>query len=367
MPNVLYETPRKIQSLFQPGSIGPLAVPNRMVMAPMTRSRAGEGKTVSDLTRAYYRQRASAALIITEASQVSTQGVGYPNTPGIHTDAQVAAWRAVVDDVHAAGGHIVLQLWHVGRVSHSMYHDGRAPVAPSAIAVDGEIFTAGGMKPFETPRALDASEIAEVVDDFRHGAEMARLAGFDGVEIHAANGYLIDQFLRDGANRRTDRYGGAIENRLRFPLEVVDAVTEVFGADRVGVRVSPLGGFNSMADSDPESLFRAFAGALGRRGLAYLHIITDDAFADDPRSFDQLSLGDAFGGTIIAAGGYDAESGAAEIDAGRADFVAYGRSFLANPDLPARFAQGADLNDPDPGTFYGGGSEGYTDYPVLDG
>ena len=355
----------EVEPLFRPTTIGPHAVAHRILMAPMTRSRAGEGHVVTDLPREYYRQRASAALIVTEATQVSPQGVGYPDTPGIHTEAQAEAWRSVVEAVHARGGRIFLQLWHVGRISHPMYHGGEKPVAPSAVAPEGEVFTAEGMKPFETPRALQTDEIPGVVAQFRHGAELARKAGFDGVEIHGANGYLVDQFLRDGSNRRTDRYGGSVENRLRFPLEVVDAVAEVWGPERVGVRISPLGAFNSMEDSDPKALFTAFARALGERNLAYLHVITDDAFADDPRSFDPLSLGPVFGGTVIAAGGYDAESGAKEIEDGRADLVAYGRAFIANPDLPARFARDAELADPDPSTFYGGGAEGYTDYPAA--
>ena len=355
----------EVEALFRPATFGSRSLPHRIVMAPMTRSRAGEGNVVTDLTREYYRQRASAALIITEATQVSPQGVGYPDTPGIHTEAQVQAWRSVVDAVHAEGGTIVLQLWHVGRISHSMYHGGDSPVAPSAIAAEGRVFTAEGMKPFETPRALEAGEVREVVEQFRHGAKLALAAGFDGVEIHGANGYLIDQFLRDGSNQRNDRYGGSIENRMRFPLEVVDAVVNVWGADRVGVRISPLGGFNSMEDSDPEALFTAFAKALGKRGLGYLHIITDNAFADDPRSFDPLWLGSAFGGTVIAAGGFDAKAGADAIASGRADFVADGRDFIANPDLPVRYARGAEFAQPNATTFYGGGAEGSTDSPAV--
>ncbi len=366
MTTALHATEGSVAPLFRPATLGPFTRPHRVVMSPMTRSRAAEGNAVTSQTATYYRQRASAALIVTEATQVSPGGVGYPSTPGIHTDAQVEAWRRVVDAVHAEGGVIFLQLWHVGRMSHPMYHGGALPVAPSAIAPLGEVFTAEGMKPFETPRALETDEIASVVAEFRHGAEMAKKAGFDGVEIHGANGYLIDQFLRDGSNRRTDRYGGSIENRLRFPLAVVDAVAAVWGPERVGVRISPLSAFNSMDDSHPAELFGAFARELGERSLAYLHIVTDDGFSDD-RSFDVLSLGEAFEGAVIAAGGFDAQSATEVVESGRADFVAFGRAFLANPDLPARLARGAELNAPDPSTFYGGGEEGYTDYPTLTG
>lgn len=357
----------EVEPLFRPATLGPLALPHRLVMAPMTRNRADEGNVPSELALEYYRQRASAAFIVTEASQVSPEGVGYPRTPGIHSDEQVEGWRRVTDAVHAEGGRIVLQLWHVGRISHPVFHGGDLPVAPSAIRPEGSVFTHEGMKELVTPRALETDEVARVVKDFRRGAERAREAGFDGVEVHGANGYLLDQFLRDGSNRRTDRYGGSIENRMRFPLEVVDAVADVWGPERVGVRISPLGGFNDMSDSDPQALFAAFAGALGARGVGYLHIIRDDAFQGEPVSFDPLSLGAAFGGAVVAASGYDAEEGARAIDAGRADFVAFGRPFLANPDLPRRFAEGADLNRPDPDTFYGGGAEGYVDYPFLEG
>jgi N-ethylmaleimide reductase len=355
-----------VEPLFHPFVLGSLVLPHRVVMAPMTRNRAGEGNVPSDLAVEYYRQRASAALIVTEATQVSPEGVGYPDTPGIHTDAQVEGWRRVTDAVHAEGGRIFLQLWHVGRISHPLYHGGEPPVAPSAIRPEGSVFTAEGMKEFVEPRALETGEIPRVVEDFRRGAERARDAGFDGVEVHAANGYLLDQFLRDGTNRRSDRYGGSIENRMRFPLEVVDAAVDVWGGDRVGVRVSPLGGFNDMSDSNPRALFTEFARMLGRRGVAYLHVITDNAFEGEPVSFDPLSLAEPFGGAVIAAAGYDAESGAVEVARNQAHLVAYGRAFLANPDLPRRFAEDAELNDPDPDTFYGGGAEGYVDYPALD-
>ncbi|MEX2465429.1 MAG: alkene reductase [Gemmatimonadota bacterium] len=354
-----------VAPLFRPLTLGALKLPHRIVMSPMTRNRAGEGNVPTDLSREYYRQRASAALIVTEASQVSAEGVGYPSTPGIHSDDQVEGWRAVTDAVHAEGGRIYLQLWHVGRISHPVFHDGALPVAPSAIRPEGSTFTTEGMKDFVTPRALDTDEIPRIVEDFRRGAQRAQDAGFDGVEIHGANGYLLDQFLRDRTNQRTDRYGGSVEKRMRFPLAVVDAVVEVWGADRVGFRVSPLGAFNDMSDSNPEALFGALAKELGRRGLAYLHVIVDDAFEGDPRSFDPLSLGELFGGAVIAASGFDAERGARVIEAGRADAIAFGRAFLANPDLPRRIREAAELNEPDPDTFYGGGAEGYVDYPAL--
>jgi len=356
-----------VAALFQPMRLGPYDLDNRMVMAPMTRSRATDGHVPPEMAATYYRQRASAGLIVTEATQVHPEGVGYPNTPGIHSDEQVAAWRRVTEAVHEDGGRIFLQLWHVGRISHPIYHDGEKPVAPSAIRPEGSVFTSEGMKDFQEPRALTTDEVGERVAWYRRGAERALEAGFDGVEVHGANGYLVDQFLRNGANRRTDRYGGSIENRIRFPLEVVDAVAEVWGPKRVGIRISPLAAFNDMSDSDPQALFAAFAQALGERDLGYLHIIIDDALPeDDPRSFDPLTLGDVFGGTVVAASGYDAETGAEVVEAGRADLVAYGRAFLANPDLPRRFVEGAELNEPDPDTFYGGDEGGYIDYPTLD-
>ena len=356
-----------VAALFPPMRLGPYDLDNRMVMAPMTRSRATEESVPPGTAVTYYRQRASAGLIVTEGTQVHPEGVGYPSTPGIHTEEQVEAWRRITDAVHADGGRIFLQLWHVGRISHPQYHDGEKPVAPSAIRPEGSVYTAEGMKEFGEPRALTTEEIPERVAMYRRGAELSMDAGFDGVEIHGANGYLVDQFLRDGSNQRTDRYGGSIENRIRFPLEVVDAVVDVWGADRVGIRISPLSEFNDMADSDPQALFAAFVQALGERELGYLHIITDDGLPEgDARSFDPLTLGDVFGGTVVAASGYDAESGAEVVEAGRADLVAYGRAFLANPDLPRRFAEGAGLNEPDPDTFYGGGEEGYIDYPTLE-
>jgi N-ethylmaleimide reductase len=295
------------------------------------------------------------------------EGVGCPGTPGIHTDAQVAGWRQVIDAVHRAGGRIFLQLWHVGRISHpSLQPDGVLPVAPSAIPADGEAFTATGPQPFVVPRALETAEIPAVVAQFEQGARRALAAGFDGVEIHGANGYLIDQFLRDGTNRRTDRYGGKIENRARFLLEVTEAVAGAWGAPRVGVRLSPLGTFNSMSDSDPARTFGYAAEALGRFGLAYLHIV-EGGHESAAGPFDWAELKRRFGGPYMANGGYTKALAEAALGRGEADLVSFGASFLANPDLPTRFTRNAPLNAPDPSTFYGGDQRGYTDYPPLEG
>ncbi|MDX1545867.1 MAG: alkene reductase [Rhodothermales bacterium] len=349
--------------LLEPYRMGSLDLPNRIVMAPMTRNRSGE-TTPGALQAEYYRQRASAGFILTAASQVAGRGQGYPHTPGIHTDAQIEGWQTVTRAVHAAGGRIFLQLWHVGRISHPSFHDGRLPVAPSAIAADGEGFTADGRQvPFVTPRALETGEVARVVAQFRDGAENARAAGFDGVEIHGANGYLIDQFLQTGTNRRTDRYGGSVENRMRFLLEVTEAVAGVWGADRVGVRLSPGGTFNDMHDDDPAETFSKAARRLGEYGLAYLHGIETELPGGGKAS---ALLREAYDGTLIMAGGFDRESGEEALREGRADLIAYARYFLANPDLPTRFALGAPLNDWDQSTFYGGDAEGYIDYPALE-
>jgi N-ethylmaleimide reductase len=367
IPTILPRRPKEAEPLLRPGKLGPFSLPHRVVMAPMTRSRALPGGVPSELAREYYRQRASAALIITEGAQVSPEGVGYLGTPGIHSEAQVNGWRRITDAVHTEGGRIFVQLWHVGRISHPSFHGGKLPVAPSPIRPEGSTLTSKGPRRFVRPRALKTDEVVRVVEDFRRAAGLAVDAGFDGVEIHGANGYLLDQFLRDGTNQRTDRYGGSVENRIRFPLMVVDAVADVWGAERVGVRISPLSRFNDMRDSNPEAVFSAFARALGERALAYLHIVREDGFAGEPVSFDPLVLSEMFRGPIIAAAGYDAESGAREIETSRTDFVAYARAFLANPDLPRRFAEGAELNQPDPDTFYGGGARGYIDYPFLGG
>jgi N-ethylmaleimide reductase len=347
--------------------LGPYTLRNRMVMAPMTRSRAGEGLVPSSISATYYQQRASAGLIVTEASQVSAQGVGYPNTPGVHSEAQVAGWKKVTAAVHERGGRIFLQLWHVGRISHpSLQPDGALPVAPSAIAAEGTVHTSGGPQPFVAPRALELAEIPGVVEQFAHGARTALESGFDGVEIHGANGYLVDQFLRDGSNHRTDAYGGSLENRARFLVEVVAAVAAVWGADRVGVRFSPTGAFNSMSDSDPVATFSYAAQTLDRFGLAYLHVIepVSGPMAVPGAPEVAPAIRQRFHGPLILNGGFDLATADAAIAASRADLISFGQLFLANPDLPERFAEGAPLNAPDYATFYTGGEKGYIDYPV---
>jgi N-ethylmaleimide reductase len=357
--------------LLSPVKLGRYELPNRIVMAPLTRNRAGAGNVPTPVNAEYYAQRASAGLIITEASQVSPQGMGNPQTPGIYSKEQVEGWRLVTDAVHERGGRIFLQLWHVGRISHpSLQPDGALPVAPSAIAPEGNAATYEGEQPFVSPRALETEEISGIIEQYHQGAENALAAGFDGVEIHSANGYLLDQFLHNGSNQRTDQYGGSIENRARLLMEVTEAVTSVWGADRVGVRLSPSSTFNSMYDSNPEALFSYVANALDLFGLAYLHIV-------EPRADGNVTLGRASGfpasyfrpifhGTIITAGGYDRESGNAVLAAGDADLTAYGRLYIANPDLPKRFALNAPLNTPDRSTFYGGNERGYTDYPAFE-
>jgi len=350
------------EPLFEPIRVGALELPNRVVMAPMTRNRAGPGNVPQPINAEYYRQRAGAGLIVTEATQVSPQGVGYPATPGIHTEAQAEGWRTVTDAVHAEGGRIALQLWHVGRISHpSLQPGGALPVAPSAIAPEGEAVTYEGMQPFVTPRALDTEEIPGAVEQFRTGARYAREAGFDAVEIHAANGYLIDQFLRDGTNKRTDAYGGSLDNRARLLREITEAVADVWGADRVGVRLSPVNPFNSMSDSDPERAFTHFARALGEYGLAYLHVVEPGHGV----SFFRAALKDAFDGPYMANGGYGLDTAEAVLGSGEADLVSFGALYLANPDLPARLRAGGPFNEPDRATFYGGDAAGYTDYPTL--
>lgn len=355
------------QPLFTPFKLGPLSLPHRVVMAPMTRNRAGEGQVPTELMATYYAQRASAGLIITEATQSSLQGLGYPNTPGIHTDAQVAGWRRVTEAVHARGGRIFLQMWHVGRISHPVMQPGGAlPVAPSAISAQGVLYTTQGPKDFVTPRALELEEIPGIVREFAEGARRAKEAGFDGVEVHGANGYLLDQFLRDGSNHRTDAYGGTVEKRARLLLEVTEAVAKVWGAERVGVRLSPTNPFNSMSDSDPERTFGYAAGALNGLGLAYLHVMDPVDASGTPKTPGILPLmRERFRGPLMTNGGFSREAANAVLEKGLADLVAFGAPFLANPDLPERLVQGASLNTPDVSTFYGGTERGYTDYPSL--
>ena len=357
--------------LFTPVRVGDLSLPHRIVMAPLTRMRAGKGNVPQPMNVEYYTQRATAALIITEATQISPQGVGYPNTPGIHTDDQIAGWQKITDAVHQQGGRIFLQLWHVGRVSHpDMQPNGELPVAPSAIAPEGMAVTYEGEKPFVVPRALRIEEISQIVEDYRQAAKNARAAGFDGVEIHSANGYLLDEFLHNGSNLRDDSYGGSIENRAGFLMEVTEAVTRVWEGERVGVRLSPSSTFMSMHDSNPEALFGYVAKELNRFGLAYLHIVEPRIKGDTKVEEDSNGLGvkffrPIFEGTLITAGGYTRDLGNEVLASGDADLVAYGRLFIANPDLPQRFKLKAPLNDYDRSTFYAQGEKGYIDYPTL--
>ena len=357
--------------LTTPVRLGPYELRNRIVMAPLTRNRAGAGNVPQPMNVEYYAQRASAGLIITEATQISPQGVGYPNTPGIHTQEQVDGWKKITEAVHQQGGHIFLQLWHVGRISHpSLQPNGALPVAPSAIRPDGDAYTYQGLQPMVTPRALKTEEIPFIIEQYRQAAQNALEAGFDGVEIHGANGYLLDQFLRDGSNHRTDAYGGSVENRARLLMEVTEAVTDVWGADRVGVRISPVHTFNSMHDSQPHLTFGYAVKQLNRFGLAYLHVVGsrygDGAYpVRSAQQFEEHMLRDAFHGTYMANAGYDRDRAVAALETGSADLIAFGALFIANPDLPLRLALGTPLNVPDVSTFYGGDESGYTDYPFL--
>ena len=346
--------------LQTPLQVGALTLPNRIIMAPLTRCRAGAGRTPTALMAEYYVQRASAGLILSEATAVDPMGVGYPDTPGIWAEEQVAAWQTVTTAVHAAGGRIFLQLWHVGRISDPIYLQGALPVAPSAIAPTGHVSLVRPQKPYVTPRALDRGEIPGIVAAYRHGAENALRAGFDGVEVHGANGYLLDQFLQDVSNHRTDDYGGSIANRARLHLEVTDACIAVWGADRVGMHLAPRGDAHGMGDSHPADTFGYLAAELGRRKIAFLCARES---LDEPRLGPALRR--AFGGVYIANQNFTVETAERVLAAGEADAVAWGQLFIANPDLPRRFAEQAALNKPDATTFYGGGARGYTDYPTL--
>ena len=348
-------------TLFDPVSLGALQLPNRIVMAPLTRCRAGSERTPNALMRDYYVQRADAGLIISEATSVSAEGVGYPDTPGIWNDAQQAGWHAITQAVHAAGGRMILQLWHVGRVSHPSYLDGALPVAPSAIAPAGHVSLVRPKTAFVVPRALETSEIPRIVAAYRDGAKRAKAAGFDGVEIHGANGYLLDQFLQDSTNTRTDAYGGSIENRARLMLEVADAVVSVWGANRVGMHLAPRGDAHDMGDSNPAATFGYVASELGRRGLAFL--CTREHKAD---GWLTPQLRKAFGGPVIANESFTQDSANAALASGEADAVAFGKAFIANADLVRRFNTHAPLNSPDMATFYAAGPHGYTDYPLLE-
>ena len=352
-------------NLFTSLALGGMTLPNRLVMAPLTRNRAGEGNVPTDLNVLYYTQRASAGLIITEASQISPQAVGYPATPGIHSDEQVAGWRKITEAVHAEGGHIFIQLWHVGRISHpSMQPDNARPVAPSAIRPEGDAVTCNGMQPYETPRALTLEEIPGVIADYAAAAQRAKDAGFDGVEIHAANGYLLDEFLRDGTNTRTDAYGGSVENRMRLLDEIIATVSDIWRPHRIGVRLSPENRFNDIRDSQPQMTFNAVVDMLRGHRLAYLHVLEGDMLSGE-RHVDYAELKQRFGGLYMANNNYSRASAEQALEQGDADLVAFGKLFIANPDLPERFARGAGLNEPNPETFYGGNEEGYTDYPAL--
>jgi len=350
--------------LFSPIRLGSLELRNRMVMAPLTRNRAPDGMPTA-LMAEYYTQRATAGLIITEGAQISDQGIGYPATPGMHSDAQAKSWKKITDAVHAKGGRIVVQLWHCGRVSHPDFHAGELPVAPSAIQPAGQAFTYTGLQDFVTPRALGLDEIPGIIEQYRHAARIAMQAGFDGVEIHSANGYLLDQFLRDGSNRREDAYGGSLANRSRLLCEVSEAVCSEIGADKVGVRISPVNAFNDMHDTDPQGLFNHVAETLSEFGLAYLHVVEVSMAGEQANSVDMQQIRQRFNGAYIANGAYDKARAQAAIAQDRADLVAFGTAYLANPDLLERFRLDAPLNAPDQATFYGGDARGYTDYPAL--
>jgi N-ethylmaleimide reductase len=354
--------------LLTPIKLGAIPLKNRFVMAPLTRSRAGEGMVPTDLMVEYYRQRASAGLIITEATLVSADGAGYPAIPGIFSDAQVEGWKKVTDAVHQAGGKIVMQIWHCGRVGHTSLLKGELPMAPSAIKPAGEVFTGTAMQPYETPREMSLHDIARVKEQFRQAAHNALSAGFDGIEVHGANGYLLDQFLRDGSNHRNDIYGGSIENRARLLLEVIDEVSKIWGADRVGVRLSPLQPFNDMHDSNPEQTFRYAVEKLDKFGLAYLHITemgTESPEIAGP-VFPIHSLRELWNSTYMTNFDYSLDRANEVIANGEFDLISFGKLFIANPDLPVRFDKKATLNNPDPDTFYGGDERGYTDYPFLE-
>lgn len=368
------------EHLFKPIQLGALNLPHRIAMAPLTRSRAGQpGNVPTEVNAQYYSQRASAALIISEATQISQQGQGYAWTPGIHSDAQIAGWRNVSDVVHAKGGRMFLQLWHVGRVSHPMFQPNNGlPVAPSALAAPGKTFIvgedgAGAWADVPVPQALTIDGIQQIIQDYRQAARNAVTAGMDGVEIHAGNGYLIDQFINSASNVRQDAYGGSIENRARFLLEVVDAVADEIGADKVAVRLTPMGRFMGMGDETPEETFETIVSRLDATSLAYLHLVepsmvgtTKDELVDPRWDAIIQRLRQAFSGVLMLAGGYDATSAERAIAEGRADIIAFGRPFIGNPDLPARIKHGHPLNVPDPATFFGGGQQGYIDYPMLE-
>lgn len=354
-------------TLFAPHVLGGVTLANRIVMAPLTRNRAGAGLVPSEFAADYYSQRAGAGLIITEATQISKGAQGYQDTPGLYTPEQIAAWRVVTDAVHAKGGKIFVQLWHVGRISHVDLLEGQTPVAPSAIRAETQTFVNNGFVPVSEPRALALDEIAGIVEDFRTAATNAIKAGFDGVEVHGANGYLLDQFLRESSNVRTDAYGGSIENRARLVVEVTETVAKEIGADRTGVRLSPVSPASGTVISDDEQpLFNHVVEQLDALGIAYIHVV--EGATGGPRDvapFDYAALRQRFSRTFIANNGFDLKLAESELAAGKADLFAFGRLFIANPDLVERLKSGAALNPLDPTTLYGGGVKGYTDYPAL--
>ena len=352
-------------SLFNPLKLGALTLPNRIIMAPLTRCRADDGHVPSDLMAEYYSQRATAGLIVAEATMVMEGNSAFWREPGIYSDAQVAGWRKVTDAVHTKGGLIFLQLWHGGRATHPLLNNGQQPVAPSAIAIEGdEVHTPEGKKPYVTPRELRDDELPGIVEGFRKAAQNAKAAGFDGVEVHGANGYLLDEFLRDGANKRTGAYGGPIENRARLLLEVTDAAITVWGADRVGVRISPLNSFNSMSDSDPVGVTTYVAAQLAKRGVVYLHLMRADFFG--VQQGDVVSPARAaFPGVLMGNMGYAPADAAEAVVSGMLDAVAFGHHYVSNPDLVERVRVGASFAEPDAATFYSQGPAGYTDYPTL--
>ncbi|MEG6508114.1 alkene reductase [Methyloligella sp. 2.7D] len=370
-------TKTEFAPLFEPLKMGDLTLPNRIVMAPLTRARSTyPGHTQTPLHALYYAQRAGAGLIVSEATQISQQGQGYAWTPGIFSDEQVESWKLVTDAVHNAGGRIFCQMWHVGAISHNVFQpDGGQPVSSSAFQPEGQAFVGdyledGPMVPLPEARALKLEEIPRLIEDYRHAARYAKRAGFDGVELHAANGYLIDQFIRSSVNKRTDAYGGALENRLRLLTEIVDALCEVLPANRIGVRLSPMGGPGGSYDEDPETTYTAAAKAISGKGLAYLHVVRPNGHTSagaDIQEGNAISkaMREAFGGVFIANGEFQPDEAARWIEDDLADAVAFGRLFISNPDLPERIAQGGPFTEPDMATFYGGGAEGYVDYPTL--
>jgi N-ethylmaleimide reductase len=355
--------------LFQPLNMGGLPLANRIVMAPLTRSRAGKGDVPGSLNAEYYAQRATAGLIVSEATQISQQGKGYAYTPGIYTDEQVAGWTLVTKAVHKAGGRIFAQLWHVGRISHpDLQKDGQLPVSASALRPEGKAFTEQGFKPHVTPRALETAELPGIVQDYRHAAECAKHAGFDGVEVHAANGYLLEQFIRDSTNKRTDAYGGSVENRIRLVLQVADAVVDVWGNDRVGIRLSPVSPNISIPqDSDPMTTYGTLVEKLSDMRLVYLHCVEGETIGprNIPGSFSFAALRQSFGGLYIANNGYDRALALKARAENTADLICFGRAYLANPDLVERLRTGAKLAEAPKETWYGGGAHGYTDYPTM--